>query len=570
MNIFQKMSVKAKLLSSFLFCVILLMLVGFLGAFGMKTLNDNAKEIFHYDFKSVTYLHKIEEKLLYIRAEIDNAVLYEEKEKTISSIENIDSFDLEMDTLLSEYEDLNHSSDVRNSFEQLLTMINEYRTVRDTVLNLANNGDYIKAKKNLPRITEIRTKIDEAINSLIDETQNNAITKNEVNKNIYYTSRNNIVIIIVIGAVLAIVISVGISLSIAKKIKNMLLFAKALGEGDFTFNTYVKGEDELAQLSNSLNVAREKLRSLVANISEQTQDVSASSEELSATFEELSSTFSQIDQNVSTIVGKIQEINVTTQELYTSVEQVDSGITQLASDSSESNSESLKIKERAVQIKNRGEKSKELAEKLSTEKNKKILEAIEQSKVVEQIIGFTDSIAEIANRTNLIALNAAIEAARAGEHGRGFAVVAEEIRTLAEKSTSDVSNIQNIVTNVRNSVTNLTIHSKDLLDFINTQVREDYQLLIDTGVSYEDDSIYVGNLSTSIATMSEELSASTDEIANVTEAISASIENTSNSSGEILSSIENLSVAMDEIAGTAQQQARIAEKLTQMISQFKI
>lgn len=566
----KKLSVKTKLLSGFILCVLILTFVGFTGINGMKTLNNNAKEMFHYNFKSVIHLHSIKERLLFIRAGIDSAVLYENNDKTKEAIENMNALDLEMSTLLQEYGEFNHTSEVKDKFDNLYNTIQEYRLISNDILALADNGDYAKAKEGLPRITDIRNSIDDEIDSLIYETENNAIAKNDSNKNTYYSKKNNIIIVMVIGTIVALCIGLVISISIAKKIKQMLLFAKALGEGDFTFNTYVKGQDELANLSNSLNSAREKLRDLVKVISDQTQEVSASSEELSATLEEMSSTFTQIDSNVSSIVGSIQEINVTTEELSATVIQVDSGITQLASDSTESNDEAFKIKNRAMDIKNRGAKSKELAEQLSKEKNDMILESIEQSKVVEEIIGFTQSIAEIANRTNLLALNAAIEAARAGEHGRGFAVVADEIRSLAEKSTSDVNNIQNVVSNVKDAVTNLTIHSKDLLDFINGQVKDDYQLLIDTGVNYDNDSSYVSNLSNSIAAMSEELNASTNEIANVTQTITSNIEATSNSSGEILNSIDQIAVAMDGVAETAQHQAQIAEKLSHMILQFKI
>ncbi|ABX41848.1 methyl-accepting chemotaxis protein [Lachnoclostridium phytofermentans] len=566
----KKMSIKTKLLSSFILCVFILIFVGVTGTSGMKSLNNNAKEMFRYNYKSVSTLYQIEEQLFLARLEIDKVLMYGDNEKTKSAIDNIHFLDIELDSLVKEYGNLDHSSDIKDRFESLLASIEEYRLIRSDILTLANSTNYAKAKEELPRITVINDKIYDELHSLIFDAQENADVKNDHNKNTYNSLRTYIIVIIVVGAIIAILISLVISLSIAKKIKQMLILASALGEGDFTINTHVKGQDELAKLSNALNSAKEKLRLLIKAIMDQTQEVSASSEELSATLEEMTSNFTQIDANVSTIVGNIQEINVTTDELSETVDQVDSGISQLASDSTESNVEAAKIKNRAVEIKTRGSKSKELADKLSKEKNDMILEAIEQSKIVEEIKGFTESIAEIANRTNLLALNAAIEAARAGEHGKGFAVVADEIRSLAEKSTSDVNNIQSVVSNVKDAVTNLTIHSKDLLDFINGHVREDYQLLIDTGVNYENDSIYVSNLSNSIAAMSEELNASTNEIANVTQTITSNIKDTSNNSGEMLTSINQIAIAMDEVAETAQHQAQIAEKLTQMISQFKI
>nr|WP_279289575.1 methyl-accepting chemotaxis protein [Clostridium gallinarum] len=236
----------------------------------------------------------------------------------------------------------------------------------------------------------------------------------------------------------------------------------------------------------------------------------------------------------------------------------------------ESNNEANNIKERAIEIRNKGNESKSIADKLSEEKNQRILEAIEESKVVGEIMKFAESIASIAQQTNLLALNAAIEAARAGEHGKGFAVVADEIRELAEKSSKDVKEIQNIIVNVRKSVNNLTLHSEDLLKFINSNVKEDYQLLIDTGLSYEKDSEYVSDLSTSIAAMTEELNASTNEITNVTKSIASNVEQTSYNSEEILTRLDEVGVSMEDISKATENQAHIAEKLNEMISIFKI
>ncbi len=570
MKIFQKMSVRTKLLSSFLICAIMLNIVGVIGVLGMRTINSNSKEIFNYDFKSVTYLHLVKEKLLLIRAEIDNGVLYEETSRTAEAIENIKVLDNEIYSGLGEYAKLQHSSEIKEKYEKILTSFEEYKAFRTKALDLAIAGKYDEAETILPKITEVRSEIGETLDGLIEDTQKNATIKNDNNRDTYKAEFNNIVFIILTGTIISIIIGIGISMSIAKKIKNMLLFAEAIGEGDFTYTTSIKGEDEFAKLSDALNSAREKLRNLVKTIVDQSQEVSASSEELSANIEEITSTFSQIIENITLIVMNIQEINVTTEELSATVEQVDSGINQLSSDSMESNTEANKIKERAIDIKTKGQESKIIADRLSEEKNKRILEAIEESKVVEEIIKFAESIASIAQQTNLLALNAAIEAARAGEHGKGFAVVADEIRELAEKSSKDVKEIQNIIINVQKSVENLTVHSEDLLKFINSNVKEDYQLLIDTGSSYEKDSEYVSDLSTSIAAMTEELNASTNEIANVTKNIASNIEQTSFNSEEILKSIDEVGISMEDISKATEHQSEIAEKLNEIISVFKI
>ena len=570
MKLLQNITIKTKLILGFLLCIIILVFVGTIGILGMRDLNNNAKEIYNYDFKSVAYLHQIKENLLSIRAEIDNAVLYEDPEMTVEAIEKIDSYDQAASSLLEVYGQMDHSIESKEQYDNIVSLFESYRKTRTSVLELASAGNYIEAKAELVNITNIRTDIGEVLDSLIETTQNNAVKNNAENKDTYQSMRNITITIIAIGTVIAILIGLLISIPISRRIKSILIFAQAIGEGDLTYTVVVKGKDELAKLSDALNISRENIRVMVKTIFDQTQEVSASSEELSATLEEMSSTFTQIEQNVSSIVNNIHEINATTEELAATVEQVDSGINQLSIDSTDSNHEAIRIKERSVEIRNKGAESKALADQLNKEKNTKILEAINQSGIVGEISTFAKSIASIAQQTNLLSLNAAIEAARAGEQGKGFAVVADEIRALAEKSSDDVNNINSVVTDVQVAVNNLSMHSKDLLDFINGRVSEDYLLLIDTGVSYENDAVYVNNLSTNIAAMSEELNASTNEIATVTQSIASSMEDTSSNSEEILRNIEQVTIAIDEVASTAQHQSEIAEKLTQLVSQFKI
>lgn len=570
MKIYQKISVRTKLLIGFLFCAIIINITGTVGISGMKIIRNNSNEIFDYNFTSVKYLRVVKEKLLLIRIEMDNLIIYKDSVKNEKSIENINKLQNEINNELEEYGKIWQSPEIKKEYEEILTLLEEYNGFMNNALELAKVDKEDEFQKALPKVTEKRTEIEEVIDKLIADNQEDLVSKNNNNREIYDNKIATIMTMTVIGTLSSLLIGIIIAMAIGRKTKKILVLAKAFGEGDFTYTVSIDGEDEFAKISNSLNIAREKLRDLVKEILDKTQEGTASSEELSANIEEVYNNFNQIIENTTLIVSNIQEINTTTEELSATVGQVDSGINQLSSDSMESNNEANKIKERAIAIKNKGNESKSTAYRLSEEKNQRILEAIEESKVVEEIMKFTESIDSIAQQTNLLALNAAIEAARAGEHGKGFAVVADEIRELAEKSSKDVKEIQNIIVNVRKSVTNLTVHSEDLLKFINSNVKEDYQLLIDTGSSYEKDSEYVSDLSTSIAAMTEELSASTNEITNVTKTIASNIEQTSFNSEEILTRLDEVGVSMEDISKATENQAKIAEKLNEMISIFKI
>lgn len=570
MNLVRNMSVKVKLFSGFLICLLCIVVVSAMGMLGMRTLNDNAKEIYNYNFQSINYIHQIKESLLNIRTEIDRAVLYTDSLQTKEAIAAIEIYAEENRMYLESFEQLGHNEETQASYDKILVLLEEYRTARSNVLGLAHEGKYFNAKTDMYRITEVRLKIGEELDNLLEWSQNEAKAKNERNKNAYASLRIIILATSAIGALLAIIFGLLISLYVSKNIKNILKFAEALKAGDLTYSNQIKSKDEFGEMTNALNIAKEKIREVIHEIANDSQEVSASSEELSATLEEVAGNFEEIDQNIASIVGNIQEINATTEELAATVEQVDSGISQLTSDASESGSQSAEIQKRAVIIKSKGFESREVAKKLSGEKEIQIVNAIEQGKVVEEIAIFAESISSIADQTNLLAINAAIEAARAGEQGKGFAVVADEIRVLAERSSGYVKNIHEVVAKVKGAVEDLSVNAKDVVDFISTRVSDDYALLMDTGVSYEKDASYVSNLSNSIAAMSEELNASTQEISSVTQFIATNVGETSSNSEVILKSMQQTTIAMDQVAGAAQHQAEIAEKLTQLVSTFKI
>lgn len=376
-----------------------------------------------------------------------------------------------------------------------------------------------------------------------------------------------IILIAILIIIFAILLFSNYITSIVKKILN---FSEALGNGDITKNIEVNTQDEFGSLSKALNKAKENIRGLIVEITNSSAEISSSSEELSATMEEISSKMELVNDATIQVSRATEDLSVSTGEINAYSHEIGSIVKDLTDKADETNTSSHKIQKRSLEVKNRGQKSMDDAISIYEKQHIKIAKAIEGGKIVEEVKSMADSIAGIAEQTNLLALNAAIEAARSGEHGKGFAVVADEVRKLAEQSSNAATNIQAMVEEVHEAFDKLSVNAKEVLNFVDNNVKRDYELLVQTGKQYEKDADFVSNVAQGIDTAVKSVSQAIEQIGGAIENVSETAEQSVASTEEILGSINETTLAVGEVAKSAQSQAELAQKLNSLVQQFKI
>ena len=235
----------------------------------------------------------------------------------------------------------------------------------------------------------------------------------------------------------------------------------ASGEGDLTRRLEVRGKDEIGQASLAFNEMMEKFSGLVRQVSESASQVSASAHGLST--------------SAGQVTDGSQRQNQMSAPAAAAVERVVSSISDIADSTERVHVQSRESERRSAQG---NESLSELIGEVSIveETVREIADSVTQFvSSTAAITNMTREVKDIADQTNLLALNAAIEAARAGEQGRGFAVVADEVRKLAEKSSASANEIDAITRSlaqqseaVRKSIQNGLAHIESSQTFVET------------------------------------------------------------------------------------------------------
>lgn len=437
--------------------------------------------------------------------------------------------------------------------------ITDAKPFNDNAFNLSYAGKSAEASEMwVKNVQPGMKKVHEAVTALLEWQQEELGTFEKKNEKLRASIKTGLIASAIIMLLISTFFGVFITSSITHPMAKILAKLKEVSDGDISKQVSSELQDrrdEVGNLAKGLQNVIIYLRKMVTNLSEGVQTLASSSTELSTISNHLSDGAKENNNRLTSVAAAAEEMSSNTNAVAAGMEQTSNNLTSVATATEE-------MSATIADIASNAEKARTVSSEATTQ-GLAVTEVVKNLGIAAQEIStVTETITSISAQTNLLALNATIEAARAGAAGKGFAVVANEIKTLAEQTATATGEIRKKIAGIQ-SATGSAISDIDKI----TVIIKD-----------------VGEIVTSIASAIEEQATVTRDIAaNISQAtigvrdVNDRVNQTAQVSHSVAQDISIVNKSTNEMADATKQVnssagelSRMAEKLKELVTMFKI
>lgn len=381
-----------------------------------------------------------------------------------------------------------------------------------------------------------------------------------------------IILIVLIGCAISIIVLYLATGRVVKSIKqvNNKLDELIHSDGDLTQKLTVRTGDEMEVMGGLINDLLAYIREIMMNVSDNSAVLTDASVNMLQGMVEAKEGIVDVSATMQEMNAAIEETSASVVHVTESVGAISNAIGDMAANAKQGAEYTTRINSKAQEIKTNAATEQKIAKEKSNEMAERAGEAMERSKAAGEIEVLTGNILEIAEETNLLALNASIEAARAGEAGRGFAVVAGEIGKLAQNSANAAAKIQEVSKTVMEAVEALAAETGNMVDFIETTAMNGYDKLMETCETYSQDAANLQSTMVGFEEQATSLQGTIGEVDDAIQAVDSAMEENAKGVAGVTETVSGLTENMMSLEEQANKNQKVSEELDNEVHKFKL